>query len=147
MYIYTLLDCRKQSCFFTLYFVFNSTYRRGLRSCLSLRWGKFDGLKSEIGNVYGPHAFLFCSSLHSIDNLLAGGRQDQYKGRAMKESAIYLHLILNLGVQFIDSLLSYPELLNLRMQVCPNLLLNNNIRDDNVCVVRPRTQLIFHFFN
>lgn len=33
------------------------SYRRGLRSCLSLRWGKFDGLKSEISNGCESHAF------------------------------------------------------------------------------------------
>lgn len=38
------------------------TYRRGLRSCLSLRGGKFEGLEREISNEYGSHAlFMFCS--------------------------------------------------------------------------------------
>ena len=33
--------------------------RRGLRSCLSIRGGKFEGLDCEISNEYGSHAFLF----------------------------------------------------------------------------------------
>ena len=35
------------------------SYRRGLRSCLSKRDGKFDGQECEISDRYGSHAF-FC---------------------------------------------------------------------------------------
>ena len=34
------------------------SYRRGLRSCLSLQGGKFEGQEREISNGYGSHAFL-----------------------------------------------------------------------------------------
>ena len=33
--------------------------RRGLRSCLSKRGGKFEGLDCEISSEYGSHAFLY----------------------------------------------------------------------------------------
>lgn len=33
------------------------TYRRGLRSCLSLQGGKFEGQECEISNEYESHAF------------------------------------------------------------------------------------------
>jgi hypothetical protein len=33
------------------------TYRRGLRRCLSLRGGKFEGLERKISSEYGSHAF------------------------------------------------------------------------------------------
>ena len=33
------------------------SYRRGLRSCLSVRGGKFEGLDCEISNEYESHAF------------------------------------------------------------------------------------------
>lgn len=32
-------------------------YRRGLRSCLSIRGGKFEGQDCEISNEYESHAF------------------------------------------------------------------------------------------
>jgi len=35
------------------------SYRRGLRSCLSLQGGKFEGQEREVSNGYGSHAFLF----------------------------------------------------------------------------------------
>ena len=34
------------------------SYRRGLRSCLSLQGGKFEGQEREVSNGYGSHAFL-----------------------------------------------------------------------------------------
>ena len=33
------------------------SYRRGLRSCLSIRGGKFEGQDCEISNEYESHAF------------------------------------------------------------------------------------------
>lgn len=36
-------------------------YRRGLRSCLSKRGGKFEGQDCEISSEYGSHAFFVCS--------------------------------------------------------------------------------------
>lgn len=33
------------------------SYRRGLRSCLSLQGGKFEGQEREISSEYGSHAF------------------------------------------------------------------------------------------
>ena len=33
------------------------TYWRGLRSCLSLQGGKFEGQECEIGDGYGSHAY------------------------------------------------------------------------------------------
>ena len=38
------------------------SYRRGLRSCLSLQGGKFEGQECEISNEYGSHAFLLCGT-------------------------------------------------------------------------------------
>ena len=35
------------------------SYRRGLRSCLSIRGGKFEGQDCEISNEYESHAFSF----------------------------------------------------------------------------------------
>lgn len=35
------------------------SYRRGLRSCLSIRGGKFEGQDCEISNGYESHAFSF----------------------------------------------------------------------------------------
>ena len=54
--IYFTLD-RKEWCVTIVGVLY--TYRRGLRSCLSIRWGKFDGQKSEISDVHESHAFLY----------------------------------------------------------------------------------------
>ena len=37
--------------------------RRGLRSCLSKRGGKFEGLDCEISDEYGSHASFYVCSL------------------------------------------------------------------------------------
>ena len=40
-------------------------YRRGLRSCLSLQGGKFEGQEREISNEYESHAFfILCLKLN-----------------------------------------------------------------------------------
>ena len=50
--------------------------RRGLRSCLSKRGGKFEGLDCEISSEYGSHAFFYlCSSNFINSHLLAGDRR------------------------------------------------------------------------
>ena len=52
------------------------SYRRGLRSCLSLQGGKFEGQEREISNGYGSHAsFYICSPISKRNNILAGGRK------------------------------------------------------------------------
>ena len=52
------------------------SYRRGLRSCLSLQGGKFEGQEREISNEYGSHAsFIFCSYYPQNYKFLAGGRK------------------------------------------------------------------------
>ena len=40
--------------------------RRGLRSCLSKRGGKFEGLDCEISSEYGSHASFYICSLYII---------------------------------------------------------------------------------
>ena len=50
--------------------------RRGLRSCLSKRGGKFEGLDCEISSEYGSHVFLCHVATYSwIKHILAGDRR------------------------------------------------------------------------
>lgn len=44
------------------------SYRRGLRSCLSKRGGKFEGQDCEISNGYESHAFFMSCSCNSLTN-------------------------------------------------------------------------------
>ena len=52
------------------------SYRRGLRSCLSLQGGKFEGQEREVSNGYGSHAFLFyVATTNSKQSILVGDRK------------------------------------------------------------------------